>query len=272
MSTTIRRAAAVVLTSLIGLVAIFVPSPSHAAVISTYNMFGVSDGRVMVGLDPSADFDLSSGTATANVNAGWLCAHLAPELWKFRYYSNELCISAVQACSEAASRQQLSPGITFTFDTDDKNTYTCWSFSGGSEFLAARETATPYAIDKYPAKTFTVYDYTRDPGLQRPTLTTRLEFRDGDNSGEVAEIGAQNFRLHSKDGLVYSIRYRGWDGKPHVAFKKDGNFITYAYGFAPGYDRIMQPMACLAAGVCTSSSSLLYMGLDGLQRIATMAG
>jgi hypothetical protein len=272
MSTTVRGAAVAVLASLIGLVTILVPSTSHAAVIATYNLFGVSDGRVMVGLDPSVDFDLSSGTTTANVNAGWMCAHLAPELWKFRYYSNELCITAVQACSEAASRQQLSPGITFTFDSDDKNTYRCWSFRGGSELLTAREVATPYPVDKYPAKTIAVYDHATDPDLQRPTLTTHLEFRDGNNSGDVAEIGSSHFRLHSKDGLIYSIRYLGWDGKPRVAFKNGADFITYSYGFAPGYDRLMQPMSCLAAGVCESSPSLHYIGLDGRQRVATMAG
>src|SRR5262249_24998686 len=126
--------------------------------------------------------------------------------------------------------------------------------------------------DKYPAKTLAIYDYDTDPGLLRPTLTTHLEFRDGDNSGDVAEIASASFRLHSKDGLIYSMRYLGWDGKPRVAFRYAGSFITYAYGSAPGYDRIMQPMACLSAGVCESSSTLCYVGLNGRHLVAKVTG
>lgn len=266
-----RKAVVAVIAAVVGLLSTaLAPVSSDAAVIATYNLFAASDGRVAVGLDPSASFDLTSGTSLAHTNAGWLCAHLAPELWKFRYYSNALCIDAVMACSQAAAQQGRSPGLTFTFDAAGANTYRCWTFTGSSANLAARETSTPYPIGSYPAETLAIYDGFDDPALQRPTFTQQLEFRDGSGSGDVAEVSTVSFRLHSTGGLTYSMRYRGWNGKPRAGYVDHGQFITYAYGAAPGYDRIMQPQACLAAGLCEKAPKLFYTGLDGRALVAVV--
>jgi len=265
------KAAAGLVAAMVGLLtAVLVPVSSDAAVIATYNLFATSDGRVAVGLDPSDSFDLTSGSSLASTNAGWLCAHLAPELWKFRYYSNSLCIDAVIACSEAAEPQGRSPGFTFTFDAAGTNSYRCWTFYGSSANLAAREISTPYAIESYPAKVLALYDGREDPDLQRPVFTKQLEFRDGSGSGNVAEVSSMSFRLHSTGGLTYSMRYRGWDGRSRAGYVDHGMFISYAYGTAAGYDRIMQPQACLAAGLCEKTSDLRYTGLDGRAMVAVV--
>jgi hypothetical protein len=266
----VRSTVAAVVDAVIGLLAAGVSTSSDAAVIATYNLFGASDGRVAVGLDPSDSFDLTSGTSLAHTNAGWLCAHLAPELWKFRYYSNALCIDAVMACSEAAAPQGRSPGVTFTFDGAGSNYYRCWTFAGSSASLAARETSTAYPNESYPAKTLAIYDGFNDPGLQRPSFTQHLELRDGAGSGDVAEVSTVSFRLHSTGGLTYSMRYLGWNGKPRAGYVDHGQFISYAYGFAAGYDRIMQPQSCLAAGLCVQTSALYYTGLDGRAMVAVV--